>query len=317
MRKRVAAWWLALVLAAAAACGRGATEPAGLCGSLRLSVAGAPVGSTGGTGTITVTAPASCTWTAGSSVSWLSLSASSGTGTAVIPFTAYPNPTTESRTATVTVGAAAATVRQDPLVPDNCAADAYTITPSARSAPAGGAAFVVLVRAPADCAWATSTAAAWLSLSDPGPGLDSRSFFAWRGTGEVFVEVAANPGADVRTATAAIGRQTLTVTQDGTARTACSYAIAPASANFSAAGGLGTFTVTTSAVCSWALDVTASGEDFVRWSGSRFGSGTQTVTYTVKANDWGAPRSGTLAVYGDSGVTQRPIALFTVHQSDR
>lgn len=306
----------AAALAVAGACGGGPTKPTDQCDGLRISAQTTAIAAGGTTGTITVTAPASCTWRASSTATWLSLAMSGGMGSATIAFTVYPNPTTDPRSTVVAVGSATLTLQQEPLVADNCSPESYTITPAFRSAPTGGASFVVTVRAPWGCIWATNASASWLSLSDPGPGLDA-SGFAGNGNGEVFVEVAPNAGADIRTGTATIGRQTLTVTQDGTARTACSYSISPTSANFTAAGGTGTFVVTTTNVCSWAIDVTASGEDFVRWSGSRFGSGTQTVTYTVKPNDWNMSRSGALAVYGDSGMAQKPIALFTVHQSDK
>jgi hypothetical protein len=73
----------------------------------------------------------------------------------------------------------------------------------------------------------------------------------------------------------------------------CSYTLAPASANYTFAGGSGSFAVTVNNGCAWSATTTNS------WlQTSSAGSGSGTVTYTVEANTNAAPRSGVILVEG-------------------
>jgi Zn-dependent metalloprotease len=74
----------------------------------------------------------------------------------------------------------------------------------------------------------------------------------------------------------------------------CSFSINPTSANFAAAGGSGSVTVTTSAGCNWTA---ASNNSFITVTSGASGSGSGTVTYSVAANTSTA-RSGSLTIAG-------------------
>jgi len=77
----------------------------------------------------------------------------------------------------------------------------------------------------------------------------------------------------------------------------CTYAVSPPTANFTASGGNGNFTVTTtpSTGCSW----TASSN--VSWiTTSSTGTGTGTANYTVAANPTSSQRTGTVTVQGQT-----------------
>jgi hypothetical protein len=72
----------------------------------------------------------------------------------------------------------------------------------------------------------------------------------------------------------------------------CSFSISPTSANFSASGGQGSFTVTTAAGCAWTAGTN------VPWISIPFaGSGSGTVNYSVEANT-GSARSGMIFIEG-------------------
>ena len=81
----------------------------------------------------------------------------------------------------------------------------------------------------------------------------------------------------------------------------CTYSISPASATVGVAGGTGTVTVTTSALCAWSASTTQSWISVASTPGFENG----TVTFTVAANS-GAPRTGWLTIGGQT---------FTVSQS--
>jgi FG-GAP-like repeat/Bacterial pre-peptidase C-terminal domain len=75
----------------------------------------------------------------------------------------------------------------------------------------------------------------------------------------------------------------------------CTYSVAPTSANIAAAGGPGSFSVTTQAGCAW----TASTADAWILITSGSGTGSGTVNYTGLANT-GAARTGTITVQGQT-----------------
>jgi hypothetical protein len=76
----------------------------------------------------------------------------------------------------------------------------------------------------------------------------------------------------------------------------CGYSVAPATILASAAGGTGTINVTTTtAACAWLATTTAG---WVKITSGRSGTGSQTVSYSVKANTKPSSRTGTLAVAG-------------------
>jgi Bacterial Ig domain/Putative binding domain, N-terminal len=83
----------------------------------------------------------------------------------------------------------------------------------------------------------------------------------------------------------------------------CTPQIAPGSASFTAAAGMGTVTVTVGAGCAWTA---ASNAAWVSITSGASGTGSGTVSYSVAANGSATARSGTLTIAGQT---------FTVSQS--
>jgi len=113
------------------------------------------------------------------------------------------------------------------------------------------------------------------------------------GSGTVSYSVQANDAAS-RSGGISVGTKTFTITQDGVSTPpSCTITLAPASANFAADGGSGSFAVTTSdPSCTWTPS-TAAG--WVSLDASTTSTGNGTVSYTVQANAGGA-RSGGITV---------------------
>ncbi len=117
------------------------------------------------------------------------------------------------------------------------------------------------------------------------------------GNGTVNFTVAANTG-PARSASIAVAGTTFTVNQ----ASGCAYTLAPTSASFATAGGMGSFNVTVSnSQCPYTATTAAP------WITVNNGSGTGSgmVTFTVQANP-GPARSGTIIVGGQT---------YTVNQS--
>lgn len=158
----------------------------------------------------------------------------------------------------------------------------YAIAPSSASYGAAGGSGTFGLTTTSGCPWSAVASDTWLHTSSTGTG-----------NGTVSYTVDANGGA-MRSATITVGVQAFTVTQ-----TACSYSLSPTSAHYGAAGGSGTFGVTTDSSCAW----TAISQ--VSWLHTvSTGTGNGTVSYTVDVN-LGFARTGTITVEG---------MIFTVTQ---
>jgi hypothetical protein len=108
--------------------------------------------------------------------------------------------------------------------------------------------------------------------------------------------VAANSGI-ARNGTIAVADQIFTVTQ---AAFACTYTISPTSENFTAAGGNGAVTVTTTSNCTWTA---VSSVSWITVTGGASGTGTGVVAYAVQPNTGNNPRNnnprnGSLTIAG-------------------
>jgi hypothetical protein len=85
--------------------------------------------------------------------------------------------------------------------------------------------------------------------------------------------------------------------------TPCTYSIAPSSQSFASIGGTGSVTLTTGSGCDWTAVPTAS---WLHVTSGSSGTGGGTVAYSVDDNISSSPRTGTIAVSGQT---------FTVNQS--
>lgn len=248
----------------------------------------------GGRNRVTVTTASNCSWTAVSGASWVEVSNQSGSGTGEINFNVQANPTTSPRTTTITVNGQTTTINQAAMP---CT---YVLNPASANIAAAGGPSQFTVTTQGGCAWTAVSGADWVTVNSPANGNGS-------GTGDVLYTVQANPDQTQRSTTVTVGGQAHTVTQAAAAAPPppppCTYTLNPPSGSSTAAGGNGTFTVTTQAGCAW----TATTGD--AWITVNTASGTATgdVSYTVQANGTGASRTGTITAGGQMySLTQAP-----------
>jgi hypothetical protein len=237
----------------------------------------------GGPGTITVTAGTGCAWTAASNASFITVTGgAAGSGNGTVSYTVAAN-TGAARSGTLTVAGQTFTVNQGGVTP--CS---YSIAPTSASFATAGGGGSVTVTAGAGCAWFASSNVAFISVTSASGG---------SGNGTVTYTVSPNSGS-ARTGTMTIAGITFTVTQSGD----CTYALTPDSTDVPGVGGDGSFTVNTSASCSWAA---VSTDPFVIINTGR-GTGTGVVTFTVASNGSTA-REATITV-GNSAFIIRQFA---------
>jgi Putative binding domain, N-terminal len=153
----------------------------------------------GGTVLEYVTTNPGCGWTATTSATWLGItSGGTGSGNGSVTMTAAANSALTSRSATMTIGGQAVSVTQ-------AAACGYAASPSTVKMTAGGSPTSVTITAPVGCAWSATSNAAWLIVAG-GPG---------SGSGSVTLSSTPNTTPKARTATVAVGGQTVSVTEAG------------------------------------------------------------------------------------------------------
>jgi hypothetical protein len=204
-------------------------------------------------------------------------------------FTNAPGPHKDDKTIL-----AEANTTPPPPPPPTCT---FTLSSTGASYGADGAADRLTVTASdRSCTWSASSSATWLAITGGS---------AVTGSGDVTFRVEANSGA-ARTATITAAGATFTATQAAGVASppACTFTLAPASANHPSGGGAGSFTVTASdPSCAWSATSTVAGWLSVD-AASASGTGSGSVSYTVQANT-GAARSGGIDVGGRSfAVTQ-------------
>jgi Putative binding domain, N-terminal/Galactose oxidase, central domain/Kelch motif len=169
-----------------------------------------------------------------------------------------------------------------------CASEAastcsYSISPTSAAYPSSGGSGSVTVTTTSGCPWNASSNAGWITVSSGSSGSGSSTY-----------SVAANSTGSPRTGSLTVAGQTVSITQEGSSPTACSYSISPESKVFRSRGGSGSFSVFAPAGCGWTASTSAS------WitisSGS--GSGNGTVNYSVPPNPNSSVRKGTIVVGG-------------------
>ncbi len=255
-----------------------------------ISPASATVAAGAGKGTLGVNAGSGCAWTTVNAIPWVTISGgASGTGPGTVSYSYTANPGNASRSGTLTVAGLPFALTQAGL------ACTYSITPTSASAGGGAGTGSVAVNTSANCAWTASSAVPWLTVTSGATGT---------GPGTVAYAIAANTGA-ARLGTLTVAGLTYTVNQAGTA---CSYAIAPASAAVGAAAGSGSVTVSTTANCPWGA---ASSVPWLTVTSGTAGVGPGTVTYTIAANTGTGSRTGTLTIGGQTFTVTQSAATCT------
>jgi Putative binding domain, N-terminal len=244
-----------------------------------ISATDQAIAAAGGSGSVSVTADPGCTWTATSAAPWLTVTAgASGSGAGVVTCTADANTSSTSRSGTLTIAGQPFTVTQ--AAATSCSA---TVQPSGLLAIADGGTGVVSVTISAGCPWTSSTNASWLTVTAGATGT---------GSGTVSLFATPNTSSVSRTGTVTVAGQTVTVTQSGQS---CTYSITPTGQYVSAAGGSGSFGVTTLSGCAWTASST------VAWlTVNAGGGGSGTATFTASTNMGTSTRTGNLTIAGQT-----------------
>ncbi|MGD9245932.1 MAG: CARDB domain-containing protein, partial [Desulfobacterales bacterium] len=129
------------------------------------------------------------------------------------------------------------------------------------------------------------------------------------GNGTVTYSVSANTSSSSRNATITVAGKTHTVSQAGVP---CTYSISPTSNSFTASGGTGSISVTSSASdCTWNA---TEGVSWITITSGTKGSGNGTVTYSVSANTSSSSRNATITVAGKAHTVSQaaPLPDYTI-----
>lgn len=242
---------------------------------------------TAGSSSVAVTTTTGCTWSAVSNDSWLTITAgSSGSGSGTVTYSIAANTLLTSRTGTLTVAGLTHTVTQAPA--PGCT---YSLSPTSASVVDDGATNTIAMTAGTGCAWNAVPSASWITIPSGSSGT---------GNGTITYVVATNSVSTARNGVITAGGQTFSISQEGTV--ACTYAISPTTAPFTASGGTSNIVVSTQTACAWTAYSPATWVTFSTTNGT----GNATVTYTVAVNSVTQARSAVLTVAENS---------FTVTQS--
>ena len=245
-----------------------------------LSSSSASTPANGGTGSFEVRTADGCGWAAGSNASWLTVTGgATGSGTGTVSYQAAAN-AGPARSGTITAAGQTFTVNQ-------AVGCSYSISPASQNVSSGAGSASVNVTAPAGCSWTSSSNASWITISGGTTGA---------GDGQVQLAIAGNTDA-ARSGTVSIAGKTFTINQ----ASGCTYAIAPPNMTVPAAGGPGSFGVTTSGSCAWTATPNVG---WISITSGASGAGSGTVQFTVGANP-GAARIGLITAAGQT---------FTVNQ---
>lgn len=184
----------------------------------------------------------------------------------------------------------------------------YAIAPATSAFTADGGPASLTVTTSAGCGWNAAAGAPWITINSGASG---------SGPGTVAYTVAAHAASVPRSGSLDVAGQTHTVTQQGRPATVCSYAIAPARADFRKDAATGTFNVTAQDGCAWTATTSASWITITAGQGSGNGA----VAFAVARNDGVGDRTATIAVAdrtftveqsGDPGGCQYAVAPVEV-----
>ena len=238
-----------------------------------------------------ISAGANCTWTASTSCNFVTLNNNSGTGNGTINYTVATN-TGPARTCNIYVGGKAFILTQDAAPVAACT---YTINPGSQNFSSASAASSFAISAGANCTWTASTSCNFASLNNN----------SGTGNGTINYTVSTNTGA-ARTCNIYVGGKAFILTQDAAPVAACTYAINPASQNFSSASAASSFAISAGANCTWTASTSCN---FVLLNNSN-GTGNGAISYTVSANT-GPARTCNIYVGGKTYIITQDAATVT------
>src|ERR1051325_8775350 len=155
-----------------------------------------------------------------------------------------------------------------------------TVTAPAASIDPAGATTTIAVSTQPECTWSATSEASWITGLTPTSG---------QGTGEVKIDVAANPTISSRQGDVVVNGARAQIRQEAAA---CRFDISSSSQTFDESGGTARITVTTLAGCAWTA---RADSPWVTVTSGSTGTGSGAVTFTVAANT-GDARSASLAI---------------------
>jgi hypothetical protein len=175
--------------------------------------------------------------------------------------------------------------------PTKCA-----VTLAVPASPVGsdGSTATVGVTTQPECAWSASSDAAWITSLAPTSG---------QGSGQLQMQIAANPDAAVRQGDVVVNRERARIRQDAAP---CRFELSTTEQTVPAAGGSGGITVTAASGCGWRAQADAG---WVTLTAGTTGTGAGSVSFTVAANPGTTTRSASIVVAGQTlKVTQQANA---------
>jgi PKD repeat protein len=246
-------------------------------------------GPEGGSVPVNVDVPAGCTWTTSSPFSWVTFVPSAGTGPGTVEVTVAPSSDTGERSVRVFVAGQVLQV-------DQAGGCSYGLSPTQAQFGAEGGTGTVTVATGETCAWSAASAEPWVTLQT----------LSGTGPGSVAYTVAPNGTPSGRTGMLTVAGKTFLVSEEGQ----CTTGIDPPNAQFAAAGGTATVTVTAPESCSW------NATSMVPWieiTAGATGTGSGSVAYTVAANGSANSRTGSLTIAGSTfAVTQEGGCSYAI-----
>ena len=160
----------------------------------------------------------------------------------------------------------------------------YTVSPTSVSALSTGLSSSVSVITGSSCAWTATSSVAWITVTSGG----------MFGLGSVSYSVASNGTGTPRTGTLTVAGQTVTITQ---ATGSCSYSVLATSLSVPSTGQNGTISVITGSLCAWTATSSVAWITITRGASM---TGLGSADYSVAPNGTGSPRTGTLAIAGQT-----------------
>ena len=170
--------------------------------------------------------------------------------------------------------------------PPGCRA---TFAPSRVVRPPDGGEARTVVLTPGGCAWQATSTAPWLILTEGNTGFGGARVLEY--------EVEPNISGLWREGRVRALETERVVEQPPLTPAPCTYTLAPASAQFPAAGGEGAVAVTTQPSCAWTASTSAA---WITLTAGASGTGSGTVRYRVAANAAASARAGSILAGGQT-----------------
>jgi hypothetical protein len=166
----------------------------------------------------------------------------------------------------------------------------YSVSPTSVTAPSTGSFGSISITTGSSCSWTAVSSVSWVTFTSPtsGSGLSSVSY-----------SVAPNTTGANRSGTITVAGRAITVSQSGGS---CSYSVSPTSVTAPSTGLNASVSIVTGSSCTWTAVPSVT---WITITSSASGTGLASFNYSVAANTSSVPRTGTIAVAGQTvSITQ-------------